>query len=183
MKIPQIRIQSQPAKIELQTIKAQQSIEQPEPDVSIEQPKADMQIQTKPSKLTIDQTQAWQELGFKSTEVAVQEEANRGKQAILEGTGRRAAEGDDLMRIENGGNPIVEHAINNAYDVKEFNIGWIPSHGSVKIHFEPADVQVDIRKRDPIINIRANKPIHQYTPGRVDVYLKQHAELKIDWEL
>jgi hypothetical protein len=182
MQLPQIRLQSQPAKIEIHTIQPKQSIQQPKPDVSIEQPKADMRIETKPAKLTIDQTQAWQELGRKSALVATDEAAQLGKEAVLEGTGRVAMEGDELMRIENGGNPIIEHAINNAYGpMKEFNIGWIPSHGSVKIHYEPADVQIDIQKNDPIISIKANKPIHEYIPGRVEIALKQYAELKIDF--
>ncbi|WP_102026688.1 DUF6470 family protein [Salirhabdus sp. Marseille-P4669] len=182
MQLPQIRLTSQAAKIDLNITKGKQSLQQPKAEMQLEQPKADVRVETRPSKLTIDQTQAWRELGFKTPLAATLENAQLGRQAVLEGTGRAASEGNQLMKIENGGNPIVSQAFQNAYDpMKEFNIGWIPSHGSVKINYQPSDVIIDIRANKPLINIQAQKPIHYYQPGQVDITMQQYSSLNIDF--
>ncbi len=150
--------------------------------MTIEQPKADIQIETRPSKLTIDQTQAWKDMGFMGPLAASRENDQLGRQAVLEGIGRRASEGNQLMKIEHGGNAIESIAYNNAHPpMKEFNIGWIPSHGSVKIHYQPADVQVNVQANKPRITVDPQKPVHDYVPGRVDIALKQYANLEIDF--
>ncbi|GAA0484839.1 DUF6470 family protein [Salinibacillus aidingensis] len=182
MNIPQIRIQSQDAKIQLNKTPAAQSIEQRKATLSIEQPKADMQIQKTPSKLSIDQTQAWRDMGMVNPVEFARNLGQDGRQAAMEGTARRAREGDELMKIENGGNPIASQAKRNAYEpMKEFNIGWIPSHNAVKINFDPAEVTTEFKRNEPSISVQPQKPIINYQPGSVETQLKQHADLQIDF--
>ncbi|SES71779.1 hypothetical protein SAMN05421676_101268 [Salinibacillus kushneri] len=182
MKIPQIRIQSQKANIEINSIPGQQSIEQRKAIQTIEQPKADMKIQTRPGKLTIDQTQAWRDMGMVNPVEFAENLGQQGRQSVLEGTARRAGEGDQLMKIENGGNPIVSQAVANAYEpMKEFNIGWIPSPNAVKINYEPAEVTTNVQPNEPRISVQPQKPAIHYQPGQVETNLKQQPELNIDF--
>ncbi|MRG84784.1 DUF6470 family protein [Salinibacillus xinjiangensis] len=182
MQLPQIRLQSQMAKTELNIFPAKQSIQQPEAEITIEQPKADIQIDKQPSKQTIDQTQAWRDMGMVNSVEFARNFGQKGHRSADEGTSRRASEGDDLMRIENGGNPIVSHAVNNAYDpMREFNIGWIPSHNAVKIDYQPAKVNIDVQRNEPRISVQPRKPITDYQPGNVEVGKKQYANLEIDF--
>lgn len=62
MQIPRLIMHSVQGKIGLITTPASLEMEQPQADLEIEQPSADMEISVTPGKLTIDQTQAWEEL-------------------------------------------------------------------------------------------------------------------------
>ncbi|WP_121663633.1 DUF6470 family protein [Metabacillus litoralis] len=184
MRIPQIRLESTKAQIGLKTINAVNNIKQPKADLSIEQPKAELTIRTTPSKLTIDQTQARADVDLKSVVKRMEEFSQKGYQDLLAGIARRAQQGIELMKIENGGNPIATQAKQNSQKpMKEFGLGFIPSHGSVKISYEPARVDIEVAPNKPKIHVNVNKPIMEYEPGKVEVSLKQKNELNIDFEM
>ncbi|MEK3992166.1 DUF6470 family protein [Robertmurraya sp. FSL R5-0851] len=183
MKIPQIRMQTTPAHIGISTKKGEMSIEQPLGDLQIEQPKAFLNITKIPGKLTIDQTQARADIDLKSVKLRIEDAARLGKQDLLSGIARRIQEGADLMQIENGFNAISSISKRNIEgEKKEFNIGWVPSIGSVKISYEPGKVDVEATPNKPKIEYNLNKPIINYNPSEVTINLKQHASLKIDFE-
>ncbi|MCC3356942.1 DUF6470 family protein [Bacillus sp. REN16] len=182
MELAQIRLQSQNAKIGIRTTQPVQEIQQPKANLSIEQPKAELSIQTKPGKLTIDKTEAWADMDLKHISRRNSEAADQGYQDSLEGIARRAQEGNELMRIENSGSPIAQIAKRNSEGPElQFNVGWIPSHFSVKTSYDPAKVDIQVKVNKPIINSSINKPIHEYAPGKVDVNLEQRQSLKIDF--
>jgi len=175
-------MESKMAQISLRTVNAKQEIRQPKADLTIEQPSAEITMRTKLGKLTIDQTQAFEDMNLMSILRRNEKFSKEGMQAIQEGTGRRAAEGSELMRIENGGNPLVSQAVNNAHPpMKTLGIKFIPSYGSVKINYEPASVDIQVTEQKPRIETRVNAPEVTYTPGRVDVDLAKKAELNIDF--
>ncbi|WP_099361306.1 DUF6470 family protein [Fredinandcohnia onubensis] len=182
MELAQISLESQNAKISIRTTKPVQEIQQPKADLSIEQPNAELTIETTPGKLTIDQTEAWADMDLKHISRRIAEAADKGYQDSLEGIARRAQEGNELMKIENGGNSIAHIAKRNSEGLElQFNIGWIPSHFSVKTNYVPAKVDVQVKENKPIINANINKPIHDYIPGKVDISLEQNKSLKIDF--
>lgn len=182
MEFAQIRLESQSAMIGIRTTKPVQEIQQPKADLTIEQPRAELTIQTTPGKLTIDQTEAWADMDLKHISRRIAEAADKGYQDSLEGIARRAQEGAELMQIENGGSPIAQIAKRNSEGPDlQFNVGWIPSHFSVKTNYEPAKVDIQVKENKPIINAGINKPIHEYTPGKVDISLEQRQSLKIDF--
>lgn len=183
MNFPQIRLQSQTAQIELKTNPAKQSIEQPGPDLDLQQPPAELHIDRTPAVLSIDQSEARADVDLKSIRRRVEEFAQNGYREWLNGIARRAQEGNELMRIENGGNPIASIAKQNGklLPTYEFNIGYVPKAGSVKIDFQPTklDIQWDIKK--PINNTQARKPIIEYQPGTVDIRMKRYQDVQIDF--
>jgi hypothetical protein len=182
MQVPQIRIESTVAKLGMRTQHAQVTIEQPKADLTIEQPHAELNIETTPSKLTIDQSKAREDMDLKSVFKRSEEAAQLGYQALLEGIARRSSEGDQLMMIENGGNAIASIAEENGKPREyEFNIGWIPSPGSVKLDFTPRKVNIQVEPRKPIINVEPNKPILTYAPGKVEYMMENYSSLKIDF--
>ncbi|SFA44385.1 hypothetical protein SAMN05192569_100786 [Parageobacillus thermantarcticus] len=182
MQLPQIRLQSTFAKIAIQTTPPVQEIKQPPAELDLQQPPAEMKIETTPAKLTIDQTKAWEDMDLKHIFRRIEEFAQQGYKDWLEGIARVSRQGDELMRIEDGGNPIAEQAKENSEDpIYDFNIGWIPSPFSVKINFEPAKVHIDVKVNKPINSTKINKPIINYTPGKVTIDLAQRNSLKIDF--
>lgn len=182
MRVPQIRMESTFAQLGLNIEKPVQQIEQPRATLSIEQSRAIMDIKTEKGKLTIDQTRAFNEIGLKNVLKSIEEFAAEGYQAHLEGMSRRARQGDELMRIENGGNPIKSQAkVNGERPYRDLGIKFIPSPLSVDIIYEPGRADVNFEPQRPIIDAQINKPIHEYTPGKVTGYIERYNSLQIDY--
>jgi hypothetical protein len=182
MDFPQIRINSTKGKIGLQTTKPIQEIQQAPAELTIQQPKAELEIDRTPSRLTIDQTKAWEDMDLKHISRRIEEFAQNGYQDWLEGLARVSSQGDELMMIEHGGTPLADQAETNSLTMQhEFGLGWIPSHFSVKIDYKPTQLDINWKTHEPNINVEINKPIHNYTRGKVETYLKQRPELAIDF--
>ena len=182
MQMPQIRLQSTAMQIGLNIEQPVQQLEQKEADLSIEQPKAILEIQTTPGKLTIDQSKAREDMDLKSLSKRVEEFAQQGYQDWLAGMARRSQQGTELRHIENGGNAIASQAKQNGKGPeKQFNLGWIPSHFSVKLDYQPAQVDIEVTPQKPNIDVQINRPTHEYTPGNTDVEVLQKNSLDIDF--
>lgn len=182
MQIPLIRLQQTYAAIGISRTPPQQEISQPRAELNLEQQTAELTIDRTPSKLEIDQSKARSEVGLKGVLEMTSEAADRGRQYALEGIARRAGEGTRLAGIDKGGDPIVEMAREKASPgPAEFNIGFIPSYGSVKINFTPAQLDIHWKLGGVSINPELKKPIHEYTPGKTEVYLRQKQSLSIDF--
>ncbi|GAA0472244.1 DUF6470 family protein [Alkalibacillus silvisoli] len=185
LQLPQVHYHIQRGKIGIQTQDAQVNMSQPEADLRISQPEADLDINYRPSKLTIDQTEALRDMGIISTEESVRKSANEGLQEAFEGISRRAREGTQMQRIENGGDVIPHIAKENRpFARQDFTIGWIPSSQfAVKIDYDPGDVDINVQKNEPIIDAQANKPHFNYHEGDVNIYLQQAPHLEIDVDI
>ena len=108
--------------------------------------------------------------------------ASEGKQKASEGTGRRAEEGSELMRIENQGEPLIEQATRNSQRPDyQLGIKFIPSFGAVKINYEPGQLDIQAQPQAPRIDVQVKAPIHNYTPDKIDIQMKQMANLEIDF--
>lgn len=183
MNIPQLRIQSTNVKVEISTRQGQLKIEQPSGELEIEQPSADVNITRNPGKLTIDQTQAREDIDLKSVKKRMEEAAKLGKQGLLEGIARRIQEGEELMKIEHGFLAISSIAKRNSEGPKkEFGLGYVPKAGSVKTTYESGNVEIEITPKKPKINYTVNKPNVSFERGEVNITLKQYASLMINFE-
>ncbi|MCQ6278694.1 DUF6470 family protein [Bacillus sp. EB600] len=181
MNFPQITMQSTFAKIGINTQNAQLTIEQPPAELSIEQPPAEMVVEKTPSRLTIDQLRARADVDLKSAQQRIAETAQEGHLDVQKGIARRVQEGEQLMQIENSGNPIAQQA--NQHKIiseHEFGLGWIPSWGSVNINYDPGRLDINWKINKPIINSQSYRPIINYYPGKVDIQMKQYPSLNID---
>ncbi|MDI7742936.1 DUF6470 family protein [Lysinibacillus fusiformis] len=182
MNIPKLQLQSTKAQISLSTQKPIQEIEQPKANLDLQQPQAKMTMETIKSQLSIDTVEARESLDLKSSRSRTAEVAQYSQQQAMEGLVRRAQEGDELMRIENGGNPIADQAKRSGKQpYSSINIKFIPQADSVKVNFEPGKVEIQVEPQKVINNSTSNKPIHHYTTGKVKVELAQAPSLKIDW--
>jgi hypothetical protein len=183
MAIPMIQVQPQLAILDINTMQAKLSIEQPGPELDLEQPPAEMHIEKTPSKLTIDQTQAWADMGMKPWLQFNEDIANSALQDCWKGIQCTVNDGDEMMRIEDGGNPIADISKRNGEKpVYDFTTGVIPSYGSVKIDYEPAKLNITWNIKQAVNNTKARAPIIQYTPGNVSIQLKQYPSIKIDFK-
>src|SRR5690625_2554725 len=183
MQIPQIRMESQMAKIGMEQTNSYIEIEQPKADLSIEQPKADVSMQTIKGKITIDQTQAWEETNIMNPYRLTEKIAQEGKQAALEGTGRREEQGAQIIDIHHDVDMIAEQAVENgSRPMKQLRVGYIPSPFAVKIDYEPGEVVIDVQENKPVIDAQIRKPEITFHRGGVHIFMEQYAQLNIDVE-
>src|SRR5699024_10951371 len=181
MDFPTLTMHSQMGRIAMQSTSSRQQLSQPQADVTIEQPAAQLRIQTKKPSLHIDQTEAFADAGLKSVKRMIAEQAQQGYQAVLQGMGRRAAQGAALMKIEHGGNVIAQQAETNAYqNLKHIGLEYIPSPFSVQIHYESGDVDIQVTTHKPRIDAIARPPQMAHQRGDLSIYMAQHPSLQID---
>lgn len=182
MNFPKLQINSTRAQLGLNIQKPVQQIEQPIASIHIQQPRATQTMQTTRPQLSIDSTEARAAIDLKSVRRRIEDHAADSRQAGLDGTARRAQQGNDLMRIENGGNPIKSQSqASGRQPYTGLAIKFVPSYGSVKVDFQPGSIDIKVEPQQVIINSTINKPIHNYTPGKVTGEMIQHASLQIDW--
>lgn len=182
MRLPQIQLHTTRAMIGIKTNNAKVSIQQPKADLELRQPPAELNINRTPSRLTIDQSDAWESMDLKSVKKRIAEAANAGNQAVLDGIQRRASQGNDLMRIENKTNPMANQAkLNSTKKEKQFNIGFIPPHFSVKLQYEPTKLDLNWTVNKVETNVTVNKPVVDFEDGNVETSLRQRNSLSIDF--
>jgi Family of unknown function (DUF6470) len=181
MDFPQLRMQSIKGVLGLSITKAIQQIQQPQADMTIKQRSAELDIETTPGKLTIDQTQAWEDMNLMHIFKRIDEFARNGYQDWLSYLAKASSQGDQLMRIENKGNPLISQAKHNSENpILDYNVGFIPSAFSVKMNYRPAKVNINWKIHQPDINVRINRPRHYYKPGEVKGEMKQMPSLHIE---
>ncbi|WNS75088.1 DUF6470 family protein [Bacillus sp. DTU_2020_1000418_1_SI_GHA_SEK_038] len=181
MQIPQIRMESAFAKINITGTLAQQTIEQPKAQLDLQQPKAEMIIHRSQGQLSIDQTIAWESMDIKHIFRRIEEHAQKGYNDLLSGIARTASEGDELMRIEHGGGAIASQAARNSELFNyNYNIGFTPPPFSVKINYQPGHLDIQAEPQKVVNNTVARKPMIDYQKGDITYQMKQQPSLKID---
>jgi hypothetical protein len=171
-----IGIRTTPGKLNIETSPARLDMHQEFHAVSIET--------TRPI-LEISQYAPMAQMGYKRVSDSVIEMARRGMQSALEYIAAKTDEGTRLKAIEKGGNPIREIAIEKAWPEKQRQGHFIPVTGP-KYHAVPGEVK--------IMPPHVKNPAHigyeaeyipgrlniQYSPGNVEVYMRQYPEIKFD---
>ncbi|UOQ94398.1 DUF6470 family protein [Halobacillus shinanisalinarum] len=183
MSISKVQIHTTEARIGINVQTGKQTIRQHKVEQSIQQPKADMTIRQRPGKLTIDQTKAWHNLDLKNVLVRTEELVGEARQIWLEGIARVSREGDELMRIEDGGNPIAAHAKQNAGFEFTMQPGGRPVYDLVDFNYVPGEAEISVDPQDPIIKAQPREPEISYQSGNVDIYMKQYGDIQIDWKV
>lgn len=184
MRLPQIQIRTTDIAIDLQTHEPVQKIRQPKATQTIEQPAAILEINTTRGVLKIDSSQARRDLGLIGPLESNKNWAKEGIQEALAGAARRAKEGRQMM--ENAGKDqgratLQNLAIQNHGPKRvPFNIKFVPSVGSVKINYSPGKTDIQFTPQKPRIDAKVNKPIHEYTPGKVTGDVLQYPRVNID---
>ncbi|WP_226678958.1 DUF6470 family protein [Mesobacillus jeotgali] len=183
MNFPQIQIESFRGKIGIDIDKPIQKLEQKSAEISIEQKPAELTIKRDPGTLTIDQTLARENLDLKSIFKRNDENAVLSKQKVMEYINKIVQEGNELMKIENKGQPIIDQAKRSLERTTVFNTGNTPSQFSVKIDYTPSNINIDWKVNEPDIQVQVNQPIHEYTPGKPNIYMEQYPSINIDFKL
>lgn len=183
LNIPQLQIQTTPAKLGLQIDKPIQEIEQPKATLNIEQPAAVLEMSTTRPKLSLDTTENRADLDLKSTIRRSAENAQYGMQKVQEGTARRAQEGQQLMKIENGASVADIVKQNTDRPQADINVRFVGDRTKIKMSFSQGSLDVNVSPQKPIVDAQVNRPIHNYTQGKVTGIMEQYNSIEIDWKI
>lgn len=182
MNFPQIRIQSTTAQLGLNIEKPIQELQQPNAVMDIRQPKAEMEINKVLPSFQMDSFEARADIDMKSVRRRIEDAAQEGYQAWLDGMARMSQQGDQMMRVYQNKNAIASISQQNGTDpVYDFNIAFLPRYGSFKMSYDPGSLEINWTTHKPEINVTPQKPISNYTPGKVSGYMDTWNELMIDF--
>lgn len=181
MNIPQLEIQTTRGVLGLQIAKPIQEIEQPRATLSQQQPAAILEISTTNPQLSVDTTEARAEIDLKSVFKRSEEYAQLGKQGAMEGIARRAQEGQQLVQIENGGKVIADISKQNGNPPPApIGIRFIGNHSTIQVSIQPGTTNIKATPQKAVNDVQINKPIHNYTTGKVTGVMEQWPSIQID---
>lgn len=181
MNIPQLQITTTKGILGLRTTPGRQEIEQPRAILSQQQPAAILEISTTKPQLSLDTTEARVELDLMSVFRRSDESAQLGYQGAMEGIARRAQEGRQLAEIEKGGNAIREIAKQNATPLPApLGIRFVGNRSKIQMSILPGSLDIQAIPQKPINEVTIQKPIYQYTPGKLTSEMEQWPSIQID---
>lgn len=185
MRIPQIQIRTTDIKMDWNIQDPVQRIQQPKATQTIEQPAAILEINTTRAQMNVDMTQFWRDVGLKPTGETIRENAEKARQEMMQGITRRVGEGRRMMLEAGkgqGAGTIKSIAMQNHGPKRPgpYNVKFIPSYQAIKVDIQPGTTDVNITQQKPKIDVQVNKPIHDYTPGKVSGTMLVRPDVEID---
>jgi hypothetical protein len=184
MNIPQLQIQTTRGILGLQIDKPIQEIEQPKATLTQEQPAAIWEMSSTRPQLSLDTTEVRADIDLKSPLRRSAENAQYGMQQLMEGIARRAQEGQQLVRIEDGGNAIINIAKQNGTPPpKQMAFKFVGDRTKIQMFFQPGSLNINATPQKPVLDVQINKPLHNYTQGKVTGVMEQYPSIQIDWKL
>lgn len=175
-----LRITRTDALIGINTIPANMSISQPKADFEIHQKHAKVNVRTEPIEIRIDQRQCFNEAGLKDNTAFMEDNIQEAKQDLLQGIGRVISEGNMMANIESNVDAIVEISLNNSIKVYDFNVDFVPK-SRPKIEFLGGNIDIQVDEGYVELKTKPNKPVIDVEVGKVQIYLRQNPELKIEY--
>ena len=177
-----LSIQTQPAILAYNISKPQQSIQQPKATVEGSLSLPQVRVEATLPKITIDQTQAFNESGLKNVTAFSDDYVSYAKSKMQESIGRIAEQGTQMTEIHLGGNAIASQGAYNAYDQfdHEFGMVTMPRSGA-QIDVIEGSVDIRVIEGELTGKIRAQKPIIDYQPGKVERYMQQYNSISFKY--
>ncbi|MCM3628109.1 DUF6470 family protein [Paenibacillus glycanilyticus] len=180
MTIGHIQIHQQPALIGIQVRPAEQRIEQPQATMDMRQIPAKLSIEQPMGVLEVNQERAWDGLGLANNLEVSSRIYSQAKELALQGVARRMQEGRQLADLAHvKSNPIPEIAKNWRKEGPELPVAGPASIDNVDVSFTPGKVQIEVEEGGVDLRVTPNRPIHDYTPGKAEIYMRQYASVQI----
>lgn len=184
MNLLRLSIHTTDAAIGIKTQNARQEIKSPPGILTIDQNPPQMSIHSEDGDLYIDQSDAWAAYGLGGNLRWQNQIYSHSKQLALRGIARIVEEGKRMADILSG-SAIADLARDWR---RGTGISYVEpaSYFGVKVSYTPHPTEIEITPQPVEIHFEPQKPIVQYTPGDVQVYVKQKESIDIrvsqyDW--
>lgn len=173
----QLNMKSYPIRLEYTIQNARLDMKTHLPKVEMENIRPQLQISQPSGKLTIDSTDYYHSIGIKTRAALSQENADRGKKAVLEGIAAIVEKGNRLAQISSPSNAIADMAFESRFKGKgelSFEPIVAPS-----IHYEASPAQIEVIPGKINYNLVRGRVDADYQPGKVDIQVTQYPRLDI----
>ncbi|MBP1763064.1 MAG: hypothetical protein H6Q65_122 [Firmicutes bacterium] len=151
-------------------------LQSPKAKLSIETEAAKLEIRQPAGVLEIDGTASRASIGLKTPTQFALDQAEAGRQTVLETIARTAQNGDRLARIQSGETAIAEIAADEALE-GPLDITWAPL-APPEIHFMMQKAEITVAPVKPQIQAEPSPVQAQYTPGSVDIRIAQYEGIR-----
>lgn len=176
-----LRITQTYGQIGIDTYRSWMDIKQTPPKAYIEQGSPELSIEGELPKVHIDQTQCFAESGLKPALQFASDYYKEGLEAGLEAMSRIAEEGTRLRAIEKGGNPIAEIAYGKFLINDQVTMVQMPK-SRPEIQWDMGYLRIDWKPNPAKIEWETHTtPQINATRHRVDIYMKQWSDIKIEY--
>lgn len=171
-----LNISQQNARISINTTRPVLNLKTQAPQIQIDSRAAKLEITQARGRLEIDSTPYRYSIGYKNMQDMARDNAQEGKQAVIDGIARIAQEGDRLAGIENKENAIANMAAEASISQPP-DIIWAPIQApSVSYELTPAKIDYIPGRLD--IDLKRGSVDMKLDRGRVDVKIAQYQSIK-----
>lgn len=179
MHIPTLQIQQYPAVIEVSTQWGTMEQRQPGPEVS---------MHTEQPKLSMEQAQLHLELDTSKgreglTGGTIFEMKNRiysqMPELLLQVIAKKVQDGNQLADITNPGNTIANIIGSQWNDYPKLEYLGQATSANVDMRFVLKPLQMEVQAGSVSFDVQVNRPELDYTPGRVNIQVKQYSRVEI----
>lgn len=175
---PLLQIRQTPAKLSIDADPAQLSIRQPKAELTIQTTPGRLQVESYRPQLTVDQSKAWAAY-HGGNMLEMNKRIYSGiQQLFMQNLAAKVERGNQVAEFWKPGNTIAHvygsdtkpHSFPEtrgpaSYDNVDVNV----QTQAPSVTFQPAQVSVDVRRNNPEI---------EFTRGKLDIYVQQHASLQ-----
>ena len=176
--MPKVNITQIPNKIGMNIKEPKTNISKQKSNLDVSQQPGDMQINENMVKVNVDNYPAHYDLGYKNYKDFSSENAQKGKQSVLTGIAKYARQGDQLMRIENGGKPLLSQAkAENKPENKEVTLGW---KRGPEINVKKPNLKINYNPNKPTVNFQKGSVNSDLDWGKVSTFLRQKENFDIE---
>ena len=178
---PLIEIKSVPIEIEMKISHARLEYSRGTADLEISRNDGGLSIKTKPIQLNIDTFEARNTV-VPTTMRSIEQNAEKGKQAVYEATATYAQQGQLLLKAKIGEELISKFAADaQTKDVKT-NVGieFLPSAGA-ELDWNPGEMNIRFEMDQLNFDWRLNQQQFEFTPGDIEISMTQRPEVVITY--
>ncbi|MEN6351306.1 MAG: DUF6470 family protein [Syntrophomonas sp.] len=164
------------------------NIQKPQVKLNITLPKENVSckiskviISSPDPKLYLDQTQCWEDMGYRTPEAFGGYMASNGQSKVMAGIARRAQEGDTLAAIDKGNTvqSVIASRIRSE-STCEYTIAYIPKHPP-QVEPEVENIEVNVEAGGASASVQLGSVDYNAPWAKVDMYLLQKPSIDVKW--
>ncbi|GIP06950.1 hypothetical protein J28TS4_53570 [Paenibacillus lautus] len=179
MNLLRLSIRQTYANIGMESRQGQFQMKSPQGELNVETTPAAMEVQRVPAELTIDSSKAWMALGKGNHLEWLQMVSSQMEQQFLMNVSRIVDEGNRLAQFTKPGNSIADIMAQRVQEKPSIEYNGTASNDNVRVQYTPVDLQMSWSLHQTNVNYSPQRPEVAYTPGGVDVYIRNQNSLKI----
>lgn len=172
----QININTQPTRLEYSINNAKLNLQTTRPILEMETTPALLETRQPRGELSIDNTPCRASLGIKNNADFARDNAELGRQTVLNTMARIAQEGTQYARIESNSNAFADIAAAATFtEVPEITLGHLEAP---EIHYQANPVEFNANVRKVNFNVQPSTVQGDYQPGSVDFRVAQYSSIQ-----